>query len=41
MFCGEVRFEIYFEGTELGFSEHSIDYQGEEKLRVFPHFDIS
>lgn len=40
MLRGEVRFEICFEGAELGFSESGVDYQREENLRVFPHFDI-
>lgn len=34
MLWGEVRFEIYFEGAEIGFSEHSTECDGEEDLRL-------
>lgn len=34
MLWGEVRFEIYFEGAEIGFSGHSTECDGEEDLRL-------
>lgn len=41
MLWEEVRFEKYFEGTEIGFSERSLECHGEVDLRLFPHHDIS